>query len=137
MLTNIHLSIVIGTGLMVMYSDEQAAMWILGKKEVLDQKKVSLLHNLVTAGLTLLLLTGGLLYLQAPVAYLSSITFVVKMVAVAALILNTYAISRLSHVATSRSFKSLSKEERIPLFISGFISIAGWGTAALCGLLIS
>lgn len=137
MLTVIHLIIVIGTGLLVMYSDEQAAMWILGKKSVLDHKKVSFLHNSVTVGLTILLITGGFLYLQAPAAYVSHPTFVVKMVAIAALIINTYVISTLSHIAISRPYASLSNKERIPLFISGFVSIAGWGTAAICGLLIA
>lgn len=133
MLITLHLSIVIATLLVVLYSDEQALMWVLGKKETLSAQSVHLLHNIVTIGLGLIIITGGLLYIQAPAAYLSDTTFLVKMAAVAALIVNTYVIDRLSPIALSRSYASLSKAERIPLLISGAVSVAGWITALVCG----
>jgi hypothetical protein len=137
MLVTIHLSIAILTGLVVLYSDEQAFMWVLGKKDVLEKSRINFLHYAVTAGLTLLIITGGLIYSQAAPAYLSIMPFVTKMVVIFALILNTYAIDRFSAVALTRSFASLSSKERIPLFITGAISFAGWATAIICGLLIS
>jgi hypothetical protein len=137
MLVTIHLTIVIVTGLIVLYSDEQALAWILGKKIVLNPVRITLLHRSVSAGLALLLITGGLLYIQAVPAYLSDPTFVIKMTAIAALILNTYFIEKFSHVATSRTFRSLSIAEKLPLFISGGVSAAGWITAILCGWFLS
>ncbi len=137
MLTTLHLGIVIVTGLLVLYSDEQALAWVLGKKAQLDGKRIAFLHTIISVGLGALLITGGLLYLRAVPAYLSDTTFIVKLVAIAALILNTYVIERFSHVAISRPFAAVSHRERIPLFISGGISVAGWATAIVCGLLLS
>ncbi len=137
MIVTIHLIIAIITGLLVLYSDEQALMWILGKKEMMDSRRVHFLHTAVSIGLALLLITGGLLYHASAAAYLSVTPFITKMVVIFALILNTYAIERLSAVALTRSFASLSHKERIPLFISGAVSFGGWATAIICGLLIA
>ena len=104
MLVTIHLTIVILTGLVVLYSDEQALMWVLGKRPILSKKKITILHRTISVGLALLLITGGLLYIQAVSAYLSDSTFIIKMTAIAALILNTYFIEKFSHVATNRTF---------------------------------
>ncbi len=136
MLTVIHIIIVIGTGLIVLYSDEQALLWVLGKKSMLHPARITFLHRAVSVGLALLFITGGLLYLRAVPFYLSDTTFIVKMTAITALILNTYFIERFSHIAMSRTFSSLSTPERLPLFISGGVSVAGWVTAILCGLLL-
>jgi hypothetical protein len=133
----IHLIIAIGTGLMVLYADEQALAWVLGKKDVMSSGRVHFLHRAVTVGLTLLLLTGGYMYAQAAPAYLTLRPFLVKMVVIAAVIINTYAINRFSNVALTKSFASLSQKEKLPLFISGGVSFAGWVTAFICGLLIS
>ncbi|MDB5190028.1 MAG: hypothetical protein JWN49_354 [Parcubacteria group bacterium] len=137
MLVTIHLTIVILVGLLVLYSDEQALMWVLGKKSILNRTHITLLHRSVSIGLASLLITGGLLYIQAVPAYLSNQTFIVKMVAIAALILNTYFIEKFSHVATSRSFSSLASSEKLPLFISGAVSFLGWVVAITCGLILS
>jgi hypothetical protein len=137
MLVTIHLTIAILTGLIVLYSDEQAFMWVLGKKTMLERGRISFLHRAVTTGLTLLIITGGLLYADAAPAYLSVTLFTTKLVVIFALIVNTYAIHRFSEVALMRSFASLSHRERIPLFITGAVSFAGWATAIICGLLIS
>ena len=133
----LHFGIAILTGLIVLYSDEQAFMWILGKKQFMDHGRVVFLHRAVTTGLILLILSGGLMYAQAAPAYLSVTPFITKMVIIFALILNTYVIDRFSAVALTRTFASLTSKERIPLFITGAISFGGWATAFICGLLIS
>lgn len=132
----VHLIIVIATVAVVLYSDEQALLWFLGKKQRLEKRSVDRLHMIVTWGLGLIILTGGYLYSRAPLAFLTSSVFLVKMAAVIALILNTYVIGRLSAVATSRSYASLSFKERVPLFISGGISVLGWVTALICGYIL-
>lgn len=137
MLVTIHLTIVILTGLVVLYSDEQALMWVLGKKPILSPVRITFLHRTVSIGLALLLITGGLLYIQAVPAYLSDSTFIIKMIAIAALIFNTYFIEKFSHVATSRTFASLETSQRLPLFVSGAISAIGWVVAIVCGATLS
>lgn len=133
----IHLVIASLTGLTVLYADEQALLWATGRRERFNADTARFLHRVITGGLVLLLITGGLMYIQSPRAYLSLATFDIKMAAVLALILNTYAISRFSEVGVARSFASLSTRERLPLYISGAVSFLGWATAFLCGLLIA
>lgn len=136
MLVTIHASIAIATLLAVVYADEQALRWFMGKTETVKASRVKLLHYLVTAGLALLIITGGLLYKDLATIYVSIPTFITKMTMVLALILNTYAIERFSRVALTRSFASLSPRERVPLFISGAVSGGAWATAFICGLLL-
>ncbi len=59
------------------------------------------------------------------------------MAAVSALILNTYAIGRLSHLATSGPYAALNSKERILVFVSGGVSVAGWVIAGICGYILS
>lgn len=135
-MSTIHLFIACLTGLMVFYADEQALVWFLGKREFFHPGTMRFLHYAVSVGLALLIITGGLLYYKAPPAYLSLGSFDIKMIMVFALIINTYAINRFSNVALTRTFSSLSRAERMPLYISGAISFIGWATTFICGLLI-
>lgn len=132
----LHFGIVIITILFVLYADEQGFMWVLGKKKKLSASLLHFLHQAVAISLGLLIITGGFLYYRAPVAYLSNATFEIKMIAIAALILNTYVISRFSPVASIRSFSELTQKEKLTLLVSGAVSVAGWITAAVCGLLL-
>ncbi len=136
MLTFIHLVIVIVTILIVLYADEQGLMWMLGKKKVLSAPLLHFLHRAVAVGLGALIISGGFLYTRAPLAYLANITFEVKLVAIVALILNTYAISRFTPIATIRAFGELTQKEKLPLLVSGAVSFAGWFVAAVSGLLL-
>jgi hypothetical protein len=137
MVLTIHLCIAIATGLLVLYSDEQAFQWLRGKVETMTTMRVRIIHHLVTAGLALLLLTGGYLYAQAAPVYWMLPVFVVKMTLILALIVNSYFIERLSAVAIERNFASLSHPERLPLFIAGAISFACWATVFICGLILA
>lgn len=137
MLQTIHLIVAITTGLVVLYADEQALAWFLGKRERLDPRTTSFLHLAVTIGLASLLVTGGLLYVRAPAAFLSSALFIVKMIMVFALICNTYFIDRFSRIAISRPYALLSRRERLTLLVSGSVSFIGWATAFVSGLLLA
>lgn len=136
MIITLHLVALFFTVCLILYADEQALMWFLGKKSILDKKVVHWLHTGVAIGLGLMILTGAFLLFEAPVAYLSYSVFLVKMVAVAALIINTGFISHFSHVAINNTFVSLTPKQRTPLFISGGVSVAGWLTAIICGLML-
>lgn len=137
MLMTLHLIISITTGLVVLYADEQALAWFLGKRALFHAGTMEFLHRAVAGGLALLLLTGGLLYAKAPQTFLSTPAFDVKMVMVFALICNTYFIERFSYIAVTRPYASTSSRERALLFASGAVSFIGWVTAFACGFLIS
>lgn len=137
MLQNIHLVIALSTGLIVLYADEQALAWFLGKRELFDPKTTTFLHRAITTGLAALLITGGLLYARAPAAFLSSPLFIVKMVMVFALICNTYFIARFSRIAISHPYAALSGSDRLMLLASGGVSLVGWATAFVSGLLLA
>jgi hypothetical protein len=133
----LHIISVIGTGMAVFYADEQAFMWIVGKKQRLSARMVRVMHVIVGLGLAALILTGGLLFVDRSAYLLKNPTFLVKMIFVTALIINTFFVERLSHVATVHAFKDLTHQQRFPLFISGAVSLLSWIGAGICGLLIS
>mgnify|MGYP001582748426 CR=1 FL=1 len=60
--------------------------------------------------------------------------FYFKMFFVLALIVNAVVVGFLLNIATERSFASLSRRERIPLFISGGVSTISWIGAVLSAL---
>ncbi len=136
MLQFIHFVIVIVTIAFVIYADEQGFMWMLGKKQTLSASRLHFLHQAVAFGLGALIISGGLLYVRAPIAYLSSTTFEIKMIAIAALIANTYAISRLSPLAATSTFAASTPGQKRALFISGGVSVMGWVVAGVCGLML-
>lgn len=137
MLVDLHLIFVFSTIALVLFADEQAFLWLRGKKKILDSRLVARTHYGVAAGLAALILTGGLLYSRAPRAFSTSPLFIVKMAAISALIINTYFMSRLSSVAISQPYVLVDKPQKVALFVVGSISVLGWVTAALCGYLLS
>lgn len=132
----LHILVLVLTGLAVLYADEQGFMWILGKRTTLDTHRVEILHVIVSVGIALVILTGGLLALRGLEYYLASSVFMVKMFFVAVLVVNGFFIGSISQVATKRSFASLSAKERLPLMFSGSASVLGWLGALVCGLLL-
>ncbi len=133
----LHILAISVTGLTVLYSDEQGLMWMLGKKELLDAKRIELLHTIVSIGLALVILTGGLMALRGLTYYLQNPVFLIKMGFVFVLIVNGLFIGKIASLATTRSFASLTSRERLPLLVSGAASVMGWAGALLAGLLLS
>ncbi|HVX91409.1 MAG TPA: hypothetical protein VHC20_07410 [Candidatus Paceibacterota bacterium] len=131
----LHVVFIILTLLVVAYADEQALRYLFGKKQ-LNTNSLRVVHYLVASGLALTIITGGFLYLRAPALYLSDTTFIVKMVAVAALIINSAFLDRFSTDAATRTWDALSAGEKRMLLASGAVSILGWATAGICGLLL-
>ncbi|MBP7741284.1 MAG: hypothetical protein KA104_01160 [Candidatus Pacebacteria bacterium] len=132
----LHILAISVTGLTVLYSDEQGLMWMLGKKELLDAKRIELLHTIVSIGLALVILTGGLMALRGLTYYLQNPVFLIKMGFVFVLIVNGLFIGKIASLATTRSFASLTSRERLPLLVSGAASVMGWAGALLAGLLL-
>ena len=136
MLLDLHVAIIWATLAVVAFADEQGFMWILGKKRVLNERLLEWLHALTGLGLAGLITTGGLMLLNGYAFLLSDPVFIVKMVAVAALILNGFFISYVNKVATHTAWADLSSRQRLPLLISGAVSVCGWSVALICGLLL-
>lgn len=136
-MTTIHLTLVIITGLAVLLSDEQAFLWMLGKKDVLAPRFVDVMHIVVSIGLSGIIATGGIMFLSRSTYLLHEPVFLTKMVFVGALIINGFFIDRLSITATQKPFRTLSSSERFPLLLSGAVSFSGWMGAGICGLLLA
>lgn len=136
-MTTIHLVFVIATGLAVLYSDEQALLWVTGRREALSVPRIQALHAGVSVGLGAIIATGGLLFIRAAPYYLSEPLFITKLAFVGALIGNGLFIERLSAAVTAHPFRALPRRTRLALLASGAISVTGWAGAALCGLLLS
>lgn len=63
--------------------------------------------------------------------------FWVKMAFVGVLIINGFVIARHMHIPTTRTFSSLSKKERRPLFLSGAASGVSWIAVFVSALLLN
>ena len=135
-MTEIHLTIVVITALVVLYADHEGLDWIRGKKQMLSKDRVEVLHVLVSFGISALLLTGGLMFINRAEYLLQELVFIAKMVFVGALVVNGFFIGEVSRLATERTFASLSAKERLPLYISGGVSFVGWVGAIVLGLLL-
>lgn len=135
-MVTIHLCLIITTMLFVLYADEQGLAWMLGKKQTLNARTLEVLHTITGIGLSLIILTGGLMFMDRSTYLLSTSTFLIKMPIVLALVINSFAIGGLAHIAASRPFSSVTRKERRRIYISGGISVLGWLGAITCGLLL-
>ena len=128
-----HLSILALTAVIILFSDEQGLMWVRGTVPLLDPRKMHWLHRLTWLGLIGMIATGLIQMLPAYEYYLSGPAFIMKMCFVGVLIFNGILIGRLQHIATERTFASLTIAERLPILVSGAISMIGWVSAGLIG----
>jgi uncharacterized membrane protein len=131
---NIHLATLLVTATIILYSDHEGFNYMTGRKVVLSTRTIHWSHRLVWAGLILMLMTGVVLILESWAYYLQEPVFYLKMGFVLILILNAFAIGKLSRVATERAFFELTGEERRTLLLSGVLSAVGWFGAAGIGL---
>lgn len=136
MVVAIHVFTVLYAILIVAISDEYGLSWMLGRHETLSAKVLSWLHYLTWAGLLVLIASGTYLALPRLEYLFGSPLFVMKMLFVALLVLNAHLIGKLTHVAATRPFSSLTFDEKIPLLLSGALSATGWGGAILMALLM-
>lgn len=81
--------------------------------------------------------TGLIMFWPMHTFLLTEGVFQLKMMFVAILIINSFAIGKLIRVATTRPFATLSTREKIPLFVSGGLSTIAWiGAATLAFFLL-
>lgn len=133
----VHVSAILCTAFLVVYSDEQGLKWMLGKKETLPAKQMRWLHILVSGGLVVTILSGAIMASASLEYYLSNPVFLVKMAFVGVLVVNAFFIGALLPIASTRAFSSLSSREKVPLLLSGALSGMCWVGAIACGLSLS
>lgn len=136
MLTVLHVIAVSLTLLFVLFADEEAFRYLIGARKTLRASRARFLHDAVAFGLASTIITGGLLYARSANFYLTDPAFIIKMVAIAALILNSLFLDRFSSIATRLPFSSLSRSQKAALLASGAVSVLGWLTALVCGFLL-
>jgi len=132
----LHVPVLLVTLVLILWSDSLAVAWMKGKKEVIPGRLLHRLHYGVLIGLAGMVLTGTALAYDRIDFLLQDNTFYVKMMFVAALVVNSFFIGAYSKVALSRRYADLSFPERIPLFVTGGVSVIGWVGAIACGLLL-
>lgn len=121
-----HISFIILTLIVVIYSDHQGFLWFTGKKQLVNKKKTELGHKLALWGFLMICITGFILSWPMKDFLLENKVFLVKMFFVVALGINGLAIGKLSKIAIEKPFVSTSKKEKIVLFLSGAISTLSW-----------
>ena len=120
----------------ILYSDFQGLLWVVGKKQVLSAKTLHVCHWVIWAGLSLMIISGALM--AYPLwEYLRTVpAFYVKMFFVLALVVNGVVIGKHVAVASVRPFASLESNAKRALIISGLVSSTGWiGAFIMAGLL--
>jgi uncharacterized membrane protein len=121
----------------IIRADHSAFSWVRGKTPTLDPAKVRYYHRGVWAALIVLILSGA--YLAFPLAewlVVENRMFQAKLLFVLALVMNSFMIGSLGHIATTKTFAELSTRERLPLFIAGAISITCWLGSFAAGLML-
>ncbi len=120
----------------IIRSDLLGSKWLRGKIDTINKDKLQSLHKQAWIGLILMIATGSVLFYQSMDVLLASAPFYVKMACVLALVINAFAIGRLMKVATEKKFSEVSKEVKVKLFVSGFVSIFCWIMAATAAFFI-
>ena len=129
------LSILVAIG-GILWADHSAWHWFRSKKETLEHSHLRRMHAVVGTALGLLIGSGVILFWPMKDYLLTEPLFLLKMLFVLLLVINSVAIDRLMRRAASFPFRSLTRAQKIPLFISGGVSALCWLGAIVLGLTI-
>ena len=125
-----HISFLCVAGCGILVADKLGLSWFRGKVRTLRAKKLRLLHEVMGGALAGLIATGLLLFWPSRAYLVTQPTFYIKMVFVAALVINSFIIDRLMHDATRMPFAQLSRGRKRALMLSAGISGLCWAGAA-------
>jgi hypothetical protein len=132
----LHVSFLCLAGVGVLIADHSALAWIRGKRQMIGKTALFIAHWIVTTVLLGLIYTGLLLFWPLRDYLLTQPFFLLKLVFVAALLINSMVIERLMLVAAYRPYSSLSTNQKVPLFVSGAVSTASWAGALFTALFL-
>lgn len=132
-----HLTILAITVVIIIFTDFNGLLWLLGKKKTLPKKLFTVLHWLVSFGLVGMILSGGYMaYEYGSEILLRNYVFSTKMFFVLLLVINAFLIGKHMHVAFERSFNDLTKKAKISLLVSGAVSTGCWIAAFILGKML-
>lgn len=117
-------------------ADKQALSWIRGTQPVLSVQRMRRYHILTWSGLLALVSSGAALSYPMLRYLLAEPVFIMKLLFVAVLLVNAVLIGRLIAIATTKTFASLSWNERLPLLVSGAVSSVSWLGALVLALIL-
>ena len=137
MLLSVHLAILSVTLVGIILADHDGYLWIRGKKATLNRGRIALYHRWVGVGLLGMIISGLFLFWPMREYLLTqNPKFVMKMMFVVMLVINSFAIGSLSRTATEKAFSSLTPREKAPFLVSGALSGLCWIGAILLGFLL-
>jgi len=132
----LHILSLIFSVCVVGFADKYALSWVTGKRPLLRERTLVTYHVLTWLGLLSLIVTGIFLALPMLGYLLSQPLFIMKVLFVGVLLVNAILIGRLSEIARTRTYASLSWGERMPLFTSGAVSVVSWSGALILALIV-
>lgn len=133
----IHLGALLCAAVVVAIADHEALSWLRGKKETLSLKRLRILHAAVWVALIVLIASGAAMAWGMLTYLTGTAAFWIKMFFVLVLVVNSFFIGACMNVAAEKPFVALSKNERVPLFVSGAASAIGWVGAFVSALFMS
>lgn len=122
----VHIASLCLAGAGMLIADKSALAWLRGRAATVSPAALLRLHWIVTIGLCGLVATGLLMFWPLREYLMGEPQFWIKMAFVVALIINSFFIEAFMHKATTYPFASLTPTQKIPLFISGGISVFCW-----------
>lgn len=126
MLSAIHITAVFFAIAIVLFADHEGYAWFRGKKQTLDPVHMRIAHAGVAIALAVLITTGTIMFYPFKGYLLANPLFILKLLFVGVLVVNAVIINRMMHVALEKPYAKLSREERMPLLISGGVSFVSW-----------
>jgi hypothetical protein len=130
----IHIGFLCVAGVGILMADHAAFQWLTHKRDVVGKRELFVSHWVVSIGLTGLVLSGLYLFWPMRDYLLVQPLFWLKMAFVAALIINSFFIEYLMHMASHTPWRQLAISERVPFIVSGGISTLSWLGALLVAL---
>lgn len=118
----------------IVLADKQAFSWIRGTRATIEPKASTALHRTMWFALIILIGTGATMAFPMREYLFAEPLYLVKMLFVAILLINAVIIGRLTPIAHTRTFTSLTREEKKPLIASGAISTFAWIATILTAL---
>lgn len=133
--TPLHILSLLFVGWNIVHADKIGLAWMQGKLETVDKKTITKYHHGTWLGIILMIISGSLIVSTVKDKILHP-QFEIKMAFVLIIIINSIAIGLLLKTPIEKSFASLTKREKLPLYTSAALSFISWGGAALAALFI-
>jgi hypothetical protein len=122
----VHLVAVFVAVALVLWADTIGMSWFRGQVKVLDLSKVSRIDRLVWVALSILIISGFLMFFPYREYLLQEAVFQIKLFFVATLLINGLFIRKLMRIATETPFASLNAKEKMKFLVSGGVSLIAW-----------